>query len=273
MRKLLFYGPIARKVDAPTAFLARAGFMVHAGESGPQLLAMAKQEHPNFCVLDADLPEMGAAELITSLGRELGEKAPVSVVSASTDEDARACEEAGARLVIRTPWTREELLRQASEVLGIPRRIERRVLVGIEVRYETEPRGLVFGTLVNLSTSGTLLQASDTLEVGMSLGLSFSLPPHDHRINCSGRIVRAHESEGGFPPLRRQVLHHGRRRPRRHRAVRLRNHLTDGPDSDGFPRKPRCARKYDVNVGPPGGPRVSGSRTSDSVGPSPPPPR
>lgn len=199
VRRLLFYGPIARSVRAGQAFLGRAGFQVFVGEKGAQFLEGIGRLQPEMCVLALDIPDVPGDEIVAAIKKTLGPRAPAFLLVCEDDDaQARRCEAAGVNAFLRAPWTREELLQAAAKILAIPPRSSKRVLVGIDVKPTTRDRDLVFGTLANLSAGGTLLQTNEGLPEGTKLGLSFSLPGQSHVINCSGVIVRHEDSNRGI---------------------------------------------------------------------------
>jgi hypothetical protein len=116
-----------------------------------------------------------------------------SIVVAATG-DMRASEitllEAGANAVLRLPagpdWD-ERLARLA--------RVPQRAAVRVPVRLQVEGRTLLDlasadGTILNVSTSGMLLECTRPLELWTEMDFSFQLPGSRSTIAGRGRVVR-----------------------------------------------------------------------------------
>jgi len=178
------------EADLEGTVLWRAEFERHLARRVEEAQLLALTEKPDLVVVDRELS--WALELVKSLRQEpLTRQASIAIVSRG-DFDPREMDllEAGANAVLRLPagadWD-ERLTRLAQ----VPTRTEVRCQVEFELeataRAGAPPlRGLV----VNLSTTGLLLECAEPLPLGEDLDLRFRLPGAGPEIVGCGRVVR-----------------------------------------------------------------------------------
>lgn len=186
-------------LDLEAAFLRRAGFEVIVAADGPDMLAMIDRDAPELCILDVAMPGIAGDEIVKRVRSAQGDHGPAFIlVTTGGSENLERCLRSGADEVFTEPFRKEDLLRKAAALLRIPRRVHARVLIRFEVEGQAGSRIPFFGSSVNLSRGGILLETLEALEVGSELHLSFFLPGHPARITCRGSIVRGETAEGGF---------------------------------------------------------------------------
>ncbi|MFN8523382.1 MAG: response regulator transcription factor [Chloroflexota bacterium] len=98
----------------------RAGYAVSSAATGPQALALARQEHPDAVVLDVMLPELDGFDVCRELRRE--STVPILMLTARDDEvDKIVGLELGADDYMTKPFSVRELL---TRVKGMLRRVQ-----------------------------------------------------------------------------------------------------------------------------------------------------
>jgi hypothetical protein len=149
---------------------------------------LAVAVHPRLVVVDRDLPQV--QRLIESLrGDAATRELSIAVFARGPMEDREVLLlAAGANAVLRLPAGSEWDGRLAELLSVAPRRAVR-----LPVRLEFEARSamdVVGGTVLNLSTSGMLVETRGRLEVGTDLDFSFLLAPEEPHLDGSGQVVR-----------------------------------------------------------------------------------
>lgn len=187
-------------IDIEAAFLRRAGFDVLVASDGGHLLEMVEKESPALCVLDLEMTGVPGDEAIRRIREAKGRRAAPAfiLVSAGGVDAYERCLKSGAEEIFTDPFKKEDLLRKAAALLRIPRRVHARVLVRFEVEGEQMARVPFFGSSVNVSRGGILLETLEKLELGRELRIGFFLPGYSARIGCRGSIVRHEPADGGF---------------------------------------------------------------------------
>jgi len=198
-RKILLSESANHFIDLEAAFLRRAGFEVISVGSGQEMIELLKRDDVDLCVVDAAMPGMSGAEIIRRARGDRSTRPPRFIlVSAGGSENYERCLQSGADEIFTHPFRREDLLKKAAALLRIPKRAHARVLVRFEVEGERLSRVPFFGSSVNLSRSGVLLESLEKLEMGTELRLGFFLPGQAARISCRGSVVRHEPVEAGF---------------------------------------------------------------------------
>jgi CheY-like chemotaxis protein len=101
------------------AVLESAGYRVTSVKSGAAATEIVEKTPPDAVVCDTNIPGLDGAELIGSLRRAGGCKAPILVVSSRMDEQhRRAMLDAGADVFVPKPVERSELLGRLEELLS-----------------------------------------------------------------------------------------------------------------------------------------------------------
>ncbi len=198
-RKILLSESAEHFIDLEAAFLRRAGFEVIAVSTGQEMLDLLKGDDVDLCVVDAAMPGVAGDEIIRRARGDRSTRPPRFIlVSAGGSENYERCLQSGADEIFTHPFRRQDLLKKAAALLRIPRRAHARVLVRFEVEGERLSRVPFFGSSVNLSKSGVLLESLEKMELGTELRLGFFLPGQAGRITCRGSVVRREPAEAGF---------------------------------------------------------------------------
>ncbi|MFN7974266.1 MAG: response regulator [Acidobacteriota bacterium] len=199
-RKILLSDAARSYLDIEAAFLRRSGFEVMSAIDGPALLRMIETESPELCILDLSMPGLPGDEVVkrvrAATGRDGG---PAFIlVSAGGNDSFERCLASGADEVVTEPFSKEEFLKKAAALLRIPRRAHARMLLRFEVEGERAARIPFFGSSINLSKGGVLLESLEKVADATEIRMGFFLPGYPTRISCRGAVVRQEAAEGGF---------------------------------------------------------------------------
>ena len=198
-RKILLSQAARDYIDLEAAFLRRAGFDVLVASDGLHMLDMVRDHAPELCIVDLAMEGLAGDEVVARIREMHPDGGPaVMLVSPGGADSMERCLRSGADEVFAHPFLKETLLRKAAALLRIPRRVDERVLVRFEIEGLDPHHSPFFGSTVNISGGGVLLETVESLDVGSELRLGFFLPGHATRINCRSSVVRKETQEGGI---------------------------------------------------------------------------
>ncbi len=169
----------------------REGFERHAVSTAAQALAAAIASQPRLILIDG---ELGAAESLIRQLRAREETRTSSLVVLSRGE--RIVEElgllgAGANAVLRLP-PGPEWEERIAPLLSVPARKQTRI--GVALGYaQAMRREEARGKVVNLSTTGMLVDCSSALPIGSEVNFRLELPGFEAssgEIKGSARVIR-----------------------------------------------------------------------------------
>ena len=162
----------------------------HVAARFEDAFTIAVAARPTLIVVGLDLPQ--ADRLVEDLRQDPTTRGTSIVVVARGEFTTRELDllQVGANAVLRLPaspsW--DERL---SELMSVPARRADRLAISIQFEGRADTRiETVCGTIVNVSTSGMLLEASIALDIGVDLDFAFSLPQSNDLVEGSGRVVR-----------------------------------------------------------------------------------
>lgn len=189
MKKILIVDDLKPFVEQEKSILSRADVHIFTATSGTEALTIHKNVKVDLMVVDIDMPGMSGDELC-SIIREDPELRDVSVlmVTRPREADILRCKNCGANDYIKKPIDEKVLIEKATTLLGVPIRKAYRVFVNVSVKGEGE-RIKFIATSVNISTSGILIEAKKSLNVGAIVHCSFFLSGTS-TISATGKVVR-----------------------------------------------------------------------------------
>lgn len=149
---------------------------------------MAVAVRPDLIVVDRDLPRAG--RLVEDLRKDDTTRSLSIVVAARDMADLELqMLEAGANAVIRLP-AGPEWDERLSHLMRVPPRRASRVPLRIQFEGKAAHVETVWGSVVNLSATGMLIEATGPLTIGADLDFKFLLPGSSAHIHGTGQIVR-----------------------------------------------------------------------------------
>lgn len=194
MAEILICAPDPLTDELHRTVIWREGNQRHLATSFQEAFTMAVAVRPAVILIDRDLPRAG--RLIENLRSDESTRA-VSIVVAARGEMVDTelhLLEAGANAVMRLP-AGEEWDERLSRLMRVPPRRAARVPVRIQFEGKTARIETVWGSVLNLSVTGMLIEATGPLEIGSDLDFKFQLPGSSEPIRGVGQIVRIAESD------------------------------------------------------------------------------
>lgn len=178
--------------------LGKRGVKVINVSSGSVALEMIRKLKPALVILGYELQDLPAGEVVRRLKKSpQSRNIPVIILyDPASDQEGEVlglpCDEALAR-----PIDTETLVRKISERLQLPLRRHNRITVDMGVDCAHQGSRLR-GFARNISEGGVFIETNETIDVGASLTLSFTLPGQDGSLTVPGKVVRRIELEREF---------------------------------------------------------------------------
>ncbi len=150
----------------------------------------------DLILLDLYLPDGTGMDFCRELRNDESTRdiSVIMVTVSQEDEDKEKCFMAGCNDFIIKPIDANELRYKVAKLISIAPRITYRILVKV-TPIEQKDSPYLFGTTVNLSETGMMIESKSKLEVGSEVNLSFFLTTSKENLNIKGKIVRC-DSQG-----------------------------------------------------------------------------
>ncbi len=190
MRKILIADGNAIMLTQLKSFLAVRDFEVFTTTTAADIMDLARENHPSLIILDFEMEEMNAPEICRRLKRnDSTQRIPVIITTSREPEKIRRqCLLAGATVIVPKEG-RDGLLRNMTQVLGLPQRTHVRTSCNFQVGID-DGGELADGLAQNISQSGLYLSVRKILRGGAAIRLSFLLPGSVEKIEILGEVVR-----------------------------------------------------------------------------------
>ena len=161
----------------------------HVATRLEEALMMAVAAHPTIVVVDRDLPWAG--RLVAALRDDPSTRGTSIAVVARGDFDPGEVEllEAGANAILRLPLEFDSDDR-LERLLHVATRKEARFSVSFRVDTYSSDAGPEPAMALNLSQSGMLMEATNTLSVGAPIEMQFPLGEEPPPVHTRARVVR-----------------------------------------------------------------------------------
>lgn len=201
MKKALLVDDVKLFLAMEKSLLNRQNLQIFTATSGPEAIDIHKKEHVDLILLDLNMPNMNGDEVcrIIRSSDTLKSVAIIMVTTSSRKEDVEACMNAGANDYITKPINATELLNKVGRYLDIQHRQSLRVLSRVEVKAQKGNKEFL-SYAVNISSTGMLLESSDSISVGDLIKTALFLPGSFHAIKVEGTVVRKVENGAGKMP-------------------------------------------------------------------------
>jgi DNA-binding response OmpR family regulator len=195
MKKILLVDDAKVFLEVERALFLRTGAQIYTATTGAEALRLALNEKPDIILLDLVLPDITGDKVCMQI-----KTAPatsgipiIMVTTISREEEMERCRRAGCDDYVTKPINYTEMLAKVAQILRIPHRVSRRVLVRMEINTDKETH-VLYGSSVDLSISGMLIECTHVLRVGDPMVVRFFLPGRSE-ILARGRIVRSQSAE------------------------------------------------------------------------------
>jgi CheY-like chemotaxis protein len=189
VKKILIVDDMPDGLRALRQALMRPGIAVLEAQSGRQALDLHRREHADLIFLDYAMPGLDGEEVARRIRADpaLRDVSIVMVADDARETTRMRAIAAGANDFLSRPIQLAEIHTRIQRLVDVAARKPTKLLAQVEA-----PGGPVsfIGRIVNLSTSGLLLETDAEVDLGRDLALTFSLPGTETRVRAAARVVR-----------------------------------------------------------------------------------
>ncbi len=211
---------------------SRKSIALHHARSGAAALVLAGNSLYDLLVLEEPLADLPVDSVLSALQsfEWASAGAPALVMAGDQDvvEIARRLEDHPARVLPKSAQ-KQEIQQAISELLGVAVRSGSRMMVNVEVKFDSNTSLKCFQS-ENISESGMLLRGTKAIPIGMAVDLEFYLPDEPDPVRGKAMVVR-HSGDSEAPGIGLRFVALGRSEILRLRRFVDRT-LTDKPPSE-----------------------------------------
>ena len=192
LKKILVVDDAPEERLALRQALARPGVTVLEAESGRVALDIHRREKVDLIFLDFAMPGLDGEELARRIRADAALRDVFIVMMSDDTRDgirARALA-AGANDVLPKRFNVMELHTRVQKLVQAATRKATQLLAQIEPPSGSASLGPFIGRIVNLSTTGLLLETDADVDLGRDLVVTFSVPGSRTTVRAQARVMR-----------------------------------------------------------------------------------
>lgn len=194
MKRVLLISPGISFSHSESADFLRDEISIDTAESAEEALERMEDDSYDLLVSELYLGGMNGDELCERI-KKGGHDTYVILACSGKKNELKRCGRCGADAHVQTPIEADSLLHRISSTLKVHTPRATRVLVKVQVngKIHSEP---FFSISHNISVSGMMLEADQTLAKDDTITCSFYLP-NSERLSASCKVMRVDKPEGG----------------------------------------------------------------------------
>ena len=172
--------------------LMRASWTALEATSGRQALEIQGRERADLIIMDVQMRGLDGEQVTRAIRADAGLR-DVSILLFSdtpTPGLRERCLAFGANDYISKPFTSEELMGRIWSLLNVAARKRTQLLAHVDVTDDGPPVEPFVARILNLSTSGLLLEANAALAEGRTVVLTFFVPGATTQAKVRATVVR-----------------------------------------------------------------------------------
>jgi len=175
-----------------------ARFTVFEANSGVQALKIHRQEHVDLIVMDLQTPGMDGEQVTRTIRAERTRRTVSILLFANRSRPGlrERCLAAGANDFVSKPFKNADLLARFESLMNIGVRKQTALLAHVKAEdAEADVKPFV-ARIVNVSATGLLLEANESLATGRRVRVKFFVPGSTAQISASATVVRRADAGG-----------------------------------------------------------------------------
>jgi two-component system, cell cycle response regulator len=175
-----------------------ARFTVFEANSGVQALKIHRQEHVDLIVMDLQTPGMDGEQVTRTIRAERTRRTVSILLFADRSRPGlrERCLAAGANDFVSKPFKNADLLARFESLMNIGVRKQTALLAHVKAEdAEADVKPFV-ARIVNVSATGLLLEANESLATGRRVRVKFFVPGSTAQISASATVVRRADAGG-----------------------------------------------------------------------------
>ena len=194
--KILLVDDMSNFLDLEVSFLRRKDCLIITANDGVEALKRTKLDKPDIVLLDVEMPRMTGIECCRHIKADPNVKhIPVVMVTSTSKRDESFA--AGADDFWQKPINEEKFLEGIKKFVPIKERSDKRLPIGLQVDYrmgENKDK-LVQAFTKDISHSGMFLITRDTLPIGSTFEIEFTIPGINRRVVAKVNVMREMKDE------------------------------------------------------------------------------
>lgn len=199
MKKVLLVDDVRLFLELEKTILSKRNVQIFTASSGQEAIVFHRKERVDLILCDLIMPGMNGDEMCRIIRSDSANNmvSIVIVTSCSSEEDIDRCKKAGANDYITKPINPFELLKKLSKYTKVSIRSNPRLLVWSTVERNSGT-GLesFIGTTLNISSSGFLVETSQSFNLGENAQFTLAIPDRAVQISAKGEVVRKSDCTG-----------------------------------------------------------------------------
>jgi CheY-like chemotaxis protein len=183
--------------------------------SGRQALEVHRRERVDLIIMDLQMPGMDGEQVTRTIraDRTLREVSILLFSDSPRPGLRERCLASGANDFVPKPFKSGELMARAGALINVAVRKQTALLAHVEVEDEGPAVEPFVARIVNLSTTGLLLEANVPLMEGRRVRMKFFVPGATAQISATGTVARRADAGGAVRwGVRFTTLDHSARR-------------------------------------------------------------
>jgi len=195
MKKILLVHDAELFLRVEQTILRRRDYQIYKARTGRDALALAQEKRPNLIILDDGVQDPSALEVCHAV-RTHPLTVHCSILLSLSKQNRDALDEylkAGANDYVVKPVNRLLFNQRVTNLLHVPARRFLRTLLRAQISGEQEGGCSFFGSTVNVSESGALIESRRQLEKGERIILQFFLPGDPEPLCLEAEVARTKE--------------------------------------------------------------------------------
>jgi CheY-like chemotaxis protein len=173
-------------------------FTVFEANSGRKTLEIHRRERVDLIIMDLQMPGMDGEQVTRTIRAERGRRTVSILLFAGSSRPGlrERCLAAGADDFVSKPFKNTDLLARVQSLMNVVVRKPTKLLAHVKVEDAGPAVRPFVARIVNVSTSGLLLEANVPLARGRFVRVKFVVPGSTAKISATGTVARRADAGG-----------------------------------------------------------------------------
>ena len=197
-KKVLIVDPIESGLALLRKIVTLARFTVFEANSGLEALKIHRKEHVDLVIMDLQTPGMDGEQFTRTIRAERTRRTVSILLFADTSRPGlrERCLAAGANDFVSKPFKEADLLARVQSLMNIAVRKPTTLTAYVKPEDAAADVKPFVARIVNVSTSGLLLEANGPLATGQRVHVKFFVPGSTAEISTKATVVRRADAGG-----------------------------------------------------------------------------
>jgi CheY-like chemotaxis protein len=198
VKKLLIVDDTPRGLIVLREILSQPYLTLFEASSGRQAIEIHRRENVDLIIMDLHMPGMDGEQVVRTIRADGGMRRVSVLIFAENPRPGlrERCLAAGANDFLAKPFRGVDLLQRVGQLLDVAVRKDTKLLAHVEVAGQGATPERFVARILNLSTSGMLLEADAPLEPGREVVVKFFVPGSHLQSQTTARVMRRAGGQG-----------------------------------------------------------------------------